>query len=125
MNILDLTDMSDKDITQIPDFSQLCIVYNNIDSKENKRDLLAVLLNKLRLGGELIFSFIDVNQVVLDYNQNILNKYELCQILNHIKHYTDYTEICNFIATVSPQIGLYKHVKENYHVILSLARKQY
>lgn len=125
MNILDLTNKSKKDIFEVPDFSQLCIVYNNLDIIENKTDLLSSLVNKLRLGGELIFSFIDTDQVLLDYNQNVINKHELCEVFHHIKYYTDYTEICNFITMLSPQIGLYKHIKENYRTILSLVRKQY
>lgn len=125
MNILDLTNKSEKDIFQVPDFSQLCIVYNNLDIIENKTETLSTLLNKLRVGGELIFSFIDLNQVLLDYNQNIIDKYELCEVFRHIKHYTDYTELCNFVITLSPQIALYKHIKENYRIILSLVRKQY
>lgn len=125
MNILDVTKYTISELQNIPNHSQLCVIHGDIDTIDNKTEWLNLILSKLRISGELILSFIDLDMVLSDFNNNIITKTELCNTISGIGFFTDYTELSHYIMSLEPNISLYKHVRENYKIIISLVRKQY
>jgi hypothetical protein len=125
MNILDISNQTIEEIHNIPNHSQLCIVHNNIDLLQDKPTAFDTIISKLRIGGEFILFFTDVSALLSDCQNNIISKQDFCNNMQNVKYYTDYNELSYYIMNLEPNISLYKHVRENYKIIISLVRKQY
>lgn len=127
MNLLLLNQNNIDQINNIPNFSQLAILFEEIDNipKSEKIQLLARLIDKLRQDGELVLKIYDYSKILEALCKNVLDPTTGLGILHKIKHYTDPMEIINYIVSLEPKIILYKMIEDNYSVIITLKRMEY
>lgn len=126
MNILEIKlDNLQKSLSETPKFSQLCIIIDSIDNYENTTNILDNLINKLRINGELIFSFLDLENVFHNFNQNTINSIELFHTIKRINCPIDISNIKEYIVSLAPQILMYKYIKKENNIIISLKRVNY
>jgi hypothetical protein len=126
MNILEIKlDNLEKSLDKTPKFSQLCIIVDNIDTYKNAINLLDNLLTKLRINGELIFSFIDLENIFHNFSNNLINSKEVFDLIKTINEPINISNIKEYIVSLSPQILMYKYIKKENTIIVSLKRIDY
>ena len=127
MNLLSINKNTLDNITNIPNFSQLAILFEDMDSiqSDNKIQTLSLLVEKLRQNGELVIKISDYSKIIDALCHNRLDAETGPGLLHKIKFYTDPMVIINHIVSLEPKIILYKMIEDNYGVILTLKRTEY
>lgn len=124
-NVENDSDISIQSIeNKISDYSQLAISYTTIDSllSIDKINTLDLLLSKLRIDGEIILKFKNLNKVFSSYCKEILTEEETFFLIQDIKYPTNINKLFSHISDKYSDIILYKLIEDNYDYIVSFKR---
>lgn len=127
MNLLSINKDTIDSINNIPNFSQLAILFEDMDNIESdkKIQVLSLLIERLRENGELVIKISDYSKIIDALCQNKIDAETGLSLLHKIKFYTDPMTIINHIVSLEPKVILYKMIEDNYGVILTLKRIEY
>lgn len=127
MNLLSVNKNNINTLNEISDFSQLAIMFEDIDRvvKDKKIPIINLLLEKLRQDGELVLTITDYSKVIDALCKNNIDVQSGLILLQNIEFYTEPMEIINFIVSLEPKIVLYKMIEENFKITLTLKKISY
>lgn len=108
----------------ISDYSQLAISYTTIDSLalQDKEIILNLLFSKLRIDGEIILKFKNLNKIFVSYTKDILTEEEVFIYIKDIKYPTNINKLLSYVAEQYKDIILFKLIEDNYDYIISFKR---
>lgn len=128
LNISNIDNESDIAINAIEntisDYSQLAISYTTIDSLiyEDKQIILNLLFSKLRIDGEIILKFKNLNKIFVSYTKDILTEEDVFVYIKDIKYPTNINKLFSYVAEQHKDIILFKLIEDNYDYIVSFKR---
>jgi hypothetical protein len=110
--------------SKISDFSQLAISYSSIDSvtSELKEQIIDLLISKLRINGEIIFKFKNLNKIFVEYCNNTLTEEQVFLYIKDITYPTNINKLFSYIVDKYSDLILLKLVEENYDYVVSFGR---
>ncbi len=113
-----------EDIKDIPNFSLMCIQLHDIDSVENKQEILNIFARKLRRDGEMIIDFKNFQRILNLYIGKKVSYKDMFETIKTLPHPTSYDDIVDFCKN-NPSIQIYKVIEEKTMDIISLTRNGY
>lgn len=128
LNISNIDNESDIAINAIEntisDYSQLAISYTTIDSLiyEDKQIILNLLFSKLRIDGEIILKFKNLNKIFVSYTKDILTEEDVFVYIKDIKYPTNINKLFSYVSEQYKDIILFKLIEDNYDYIVSFKR---
>jgi hypothetical protein len=128
LNISNIENDSDIPIesiaNKVSDYSQLGISYMTIDSLSlpDKKNILDLLFSKLRINGEMILKFKNLNKIFTSYCKEISTDEEVFFNIKDIKYPTDINKLLSYISEKYNDIILYKLIEDSYEYIVSFKR---
>lgn len=128
LNISNIDNESDIAINAIEntisDYSQLAISYTTIDSLiyEDKQIILNLLFSKLRIDGEIILKFKNLNKIFVSYTKDILTEEDVFVYIKDIKYPTNINKLFSYVSEQHKDIILFKLIEDNYDYIVSFKR---
>lgn len=112
------------DVKKLINYSTLCIELTDIDYVEDKQATIDLVLDKLRINGEIIIDYLNMNKIINDYSNNLIPYENVVEYIKNAPFTTSYEDILKCVDR-HKDISIYKVVEQNNMDIISLTRTSY
>jgi len=113
-----------EELSDIPNFSVMCLQLHDIDEIENKQEVLAAAVQKLRKNGEILIDYINMDRIIRMYTDKEMLYEEVYNKIKQAPHLTKYEDFLEFID-LNNSILIYKVIEQKTIDIVSLLRTGY